>query len=44
MISKTLLPKTSAAARGIGFGKPELEGQCWTKFGTFNIVLGVEPE
>ncbi|MCB0593244.1 MAG: BamA/TamA family outer membrane protein, partial [Phaeodactylibacter sp.] len=29
---------------GIGFDKPELEGQRWTKFGTFNIVLGVEPE
>ncbi|MCB0547315.1 MAG: outer membrane protein assembly factor BamA, partial [Phaeodactylibacter sp.] len=29
---------------GIGFDKPELEGQRWTKFGTFNIVLGIEPE
>ncbi|MCO6490383.1 MAG: BamA/TamA family outer membrane protein [Phaeodactylibacter sp.] len=29
---------------GIGFGKPELNGQRWTKYGVFNIVLGVEPE
>ncbi|MCB0562284.1 MAG: outer membrane protein assembly factor BamA [Lewinellaceae bacterium] len=29
---------------GIGFDKPELEGQHWSKFGTFNIVLGIEPE
>lgn len=29
---------------GIGFDKPELEGQRLTKFGAFNIVLGIEPE
>lgn len=29
---------------GVGFGKPELDGQHWTKYGVFNIVLGVEPE
>ena len=29
---------------GIGFDKPELKGQDWTKYGTFNIVLGIEPE
>ncbi len=29
---------------GIGFHKPELEGLHWTKYGAFNIVLGIEPE
>ncbi|MCO6475284.1 MAG: outer membrane protein assembly factor BamA, partial [Phaeodactylibacter sp.] len=29
---------------GIGFDKPELDGQRWTKYGAFNIVLGIEPE
>lgn len=29
---------------GIGFDKPELRGQHWSKFGTFNIILGFEPE
>ena len=29
---------------GIGFDKPELAGQKWSKYGTFNIILGFEPE
>lgn len=29
---------------GLGFDKPELDGQKWTKYGTFNVILGFEPE
>ena len=29
---------------GLGLDKPELEGQHWSKYGTFNIILGIEPE
>lgn len=29
---------------GIGFDKPELAGQKWTNYGTFNVILGFEPE
>ncbi|MEZ5040623.1 MAG: outer membrane protein assembly factor BamA [Saprospiraceae bacterium] len=29
---------------GLGLDKPELAGQKWTKYGTFNFILGFEPE
>lgn len=29
---------------GLGFQKPELSGSHWSKYGTFNIILGLEPE
>ena len=29
---------------GLGFDKPELSGQKWTNYGTFNVILGFEPE
>jgi outer membrane protein insertion porin family len=29
---------------GIGTNKPELDGQHWSKYGTFNIILGIEPD
>ena len=29
---------------GLGLDKPELSGQHWSNYGTFNIILGIEPE
>lgn len=29
---------------GLGFDKPELAGQKWSNYGTFNVILGFEPE
>ena len=29
---------------GIGWDRPELNGQHWSKFGSLNLVLGIEPE
>jgi outer membrane protein insertion porin family len=29
---------------GLGLDKPELSGSHWSKYGTFNLILGFEPE
>jgi len=29
---------------GLGLNKPGLSGEHWSKYGTFNLILGIEPE